>query len=208
MADTDLQAESVSATLVSADSWDRILSDYLAKREFSDRMPRGAPGEDDAVNEYCAAMDRVIMTPVPSLQALSAKTELVSERYEGFEVAGGVWSVIQSDIQRLAAPDWKEVLQAFCDAKARLDQHSAASPKAAFDAPETLAYEETTGILADDFDHTATRLLLTDAPDLAALQLKLDVLASAELTDSVWNKRAEFARQVAADGRRLLLQVA
>jgi hypothetical protein len=100
--------------------------------------------------------------------------------------------------------EWKRVLLAFNVAKVRLEEHCAIRDTSECGSPENLAHEATTAKLADAFDEAATRLLLTEAPDPEALQFKLDLLASSELTDSIWTKRAEFARQVAKDGQRLL----
>jgi hypothetical protein len=81
-------------------AWDVALADYRAKRSHSDAMPLGAPGEDDAVDAYCAAMDHLInKVPAPTLAAVVLKLELAVER----ETIDGYDEALLADLRRFAA---------------------------------------------------------------------------------------------------------
>jgi hypothetical protein len=66
-------------------AFDEALAEYRRVRAISDAMPLGAEGEDEAIDEYCVAMDRIIEDiRTPSIAALRIKLELIESRMEGF----------------------------------------------------------------------------------------------------------------------------
>lgn len=60
--------------------WDRAMGIYTRARSYSDRLPENDPAEDRAIDAYCEAMDRVIVTPAPDCLALATKIDLIVER--------------------------------------------------------------------------------------------------------------------------------
>ena len=65
-------------------SWMRAWTDYEAKRAASDAMPLGTEGEDQAVDDWCVAMDHLIEdVPAPNCGAVATKLELALGRCDG-----------------------------------------------------------------------------------------------------------------------------
>lgn len=58
--------------------WNAALADYQAKRAHFDKIDRS----DEALDAYCAAMDRLVATRAPDGRALQMKLELIEERNE------------------------------------------------------------------------------------------------------------------------------
>lgn len=66
-------------------AFDEAVAEYRRVRAIHDAIPLGTEGEDDAVEAYCVAMDRVIEDiRTPSIAALRIKLELIESRMEGF----------------------------------------------------------------------------------------------------------------------------
>lgn len=66
--------------------WEDAVAGYVVLRAASDAMPEDAVGEDEAVDRYCVAMDRLIeKVPAPHLAAVAFKIALAEERADPFE---------------------------------------------------------------------------------------------------------------------------
>lgn len=95
-----------TASTQGSDIWAIALSDYQAKRAFSEAMPMGADGEDEAVDVFCAAMDHLIeRVPAENFDQIRTKIQLALERADGF---AGIFPVfverIVKDLERLGNP--------------------------------------------------------------------------------------------------------
>jgi hypothetical protein len=63
-------------------------------------MPLGAEGEDAAVDAYCDAMEALIATPAPNIQAASYKLGLIQSRSES-GTPDSYWQTLSADLSRL-----------------------------------------------------------------------------------------------------------
>ena len=63
--------------------WDEAHATFRSRRAFCDTLPSDHPKQDAAVDDYCTAMDHLILNvPSPNVEALRVKIELIRERYE------------------------------------------------------------------------------------------------------------------------------
>lgn len=86
---------------VSHAAWSAALTTYQTKRAAADALPLGSPGEDEAVDAYCEAMDRLVDLPAPDAAALSLKLDLTKNRWEDFSIPEEWWEALCVDIRRL-----------------------------------------------------------------------------------------------------------
>lgn len=94
---------------------------------------------------------------------------------------------------------WGARLSAYQTAKARLDEHCGVATPEGTDAID--AYEARTGELADAHAEAFDALLLTPAPNSAALAYKLELWVQVVGSDC-WTNGADLMKQIAADSRR------
>ena len=81
------------------------LADYEAKRAASDAMPLGTEGEDQAIDDWCGAMDHLIEdVSAPNCGAVATKLELALSRCDGLFREHS--HAILNDLRRLAAAEW------------------------------------------------------------------------------------------------------
>lgn len=84
-------------------SWQLALANYRHLRAISDALPLGAPDEDEAIDAWCGAMDRLIAeTPAPDLDAVITKVDLGRTRFEGL-LLDEFTDAIRADLNRLAS---------------------------------------------------------------------------------------------------------
>lgn len=95
--------------------------------------------------------------------------------------------------------EWGARLSAYQTAKARLDEHCATSTPA--DPDGCKAYENKTDELAEAHAEAFDALLLTPAPNSAALAYKLELWVHVVGSDC-WTNGADLMKQIAADSRR------
>jgi len=83
--------------------WELALAFYVAKRVQSDALPLGSEGEDQALDEYCEAMDYVVLnTPAPDGKALAIKLRLAKERWSNLKIPDDWLDAFIADAERLA----------------------------------------------------------------------------------------------------------
>lgn len=84
-------------------TWQTARAEYERLRAISDALPLGTQGEDAAVDAYCAAMDALIATPAPDVQAATYKVELIQDRTEGASGSDSLpyWNALRTDLSRL-----------------------------------------------------------------------------------------------------------
>lgn len=79
-------------------AWDAAHAAYTAARTYSDNLPDRHPDEDAAVNRYCEAMDALLATDAPDLEALALKIDFMRER----EIFADDWlEIFAADARRL-----------------------------------------------------------------------------------------------------------
>jgi len=86
-------------------AWKAAFAEYRAKRAYSDALPSGADDEDEALDAYCEAMDKLIETPAPDLDAVSVKFEMAIDRCQDFSFFDCYAKAIAADLRRLAGHD-------------------------------------------------------------------------------------------------------
>lgn len=97
------QVSSTPAQELDRQRWSEALGDYRLKRAASDAIPVDGDGADEAVDEYCRAMDHLIEhVPAPDLPAVITKLELMTERFEGFEQPVITTTAVMNDLRTLA----------------------------------------------------------------------------------------------------------
>ena len=82
--------------------WDATLAEYRRLRMDSALMPLGVEGEDEAIDAYCDALDRLIAIPAPSFEALALKFELATIRSGQDALFDAYAAAILADIRRLS----------------------------------------------------------------------------------------------------------
>lgn len=83
-----------------ATAWDQALADYRAKHATAYAMPTGSPGEDEAVEAYCAAADILFAMPAPNAGAVAAKLEIAKDIYDGFVFPDRIIDAAVADLKR------------------------------------------------------------------------------------------------------------
>ena len=83
--------------------WELAMAFYLAKRVHSDMLPPGTPGEDEAVDAYCEAMDYLVLkVPAPDGHALATKLRLAQDRWADFIMPDTWLETFIADAERLS----------------------------------------------------------------------------------------------------------
>lgn len=83
--------------------WELAMAFYLAKRVHSDMIPLGTPGEDEALDAYCEAMDYLVLKiPSPDGKALAAKLRLAKERWADLIMPDAWLDTFIADAERLS----------------------------------------------------------------------------------------------------------
>lgn len=98
---TLIRAAANALALDAAPHWQEARAEYERLRAISDAMPLGAAGEDAAVDAYCDAMDALIATPAPNIQAAAFKLGLIQARSEGSGTLDSYWQALSADLSRL-----------------------------------------------------------------------------------------------------------
>lgn len=80
--------------------WQETRAEYERLRSISDAIPPGTEGEDAALDAYCVAMDALIATPAPNVQAAGYKLALIQARAEG-GTPDSYWQALSADLTRL-----------------------------------------------------------------------------------------------------------
>ena len=80
--------------------WQEARAEYERLRSISDAIPPGTEGEDAALDAYCVAMDALIATPAPNVQAAAYKLALIQARAEG-GTPDSYWQALSADLARL-----------------------------------------------------------------------------------------------------------
>ncbi|RSU47540.1 hypothetical protein [Sphingomonas sp. S-NIH.Pt15_0812] len=83
--------------------WQEARAEYERLRAISDAMPLGIEGEDAAVDAYCTAMDALIATPAPTIQAAAYKMEAIQDRFADASMTDSAhaWEALGADLARL-----------------------------------------------------------------------------------------------------------
>ena len=80
--------------------WQEARVEYERLRSISDAVPPGTEGEEAALDAYCVAMDALIATPAPNVQAAAYKLALIRARAEG-GTPDSYWNALSADLARL-----------------------------------------------------------------------------------------------------------
>lgn len=103
LAVTDIMREQAESCRAVPSAWGRALREYHQLKAASDAMPIRSPGEDEAVDAYCAAMDRLLKeVPAPDVEAAALKLELALERFNHSGLPEDVGAAIVADLRRLS----------------------------------------------------------------------------------------------------------
>jgi hypothetical protein len=95
-----VRAAADALTMDAARLWLEARAEYERVRSISDAIPPAPDGEDAALDAYCVAMDTLIATPAPNVQAAAYKLALIQARAEG-GTPNSYWQVLSADLARL-----------------------------------------------------------------------------------------------------------
>lgn len=178
------------SALDSSLAWVAALTDYEAKRAYSDGLPIGHADEDTSIDVYCAAQDYLVENVrAPNAEAVIFKIELAKQRWDGLGTPDDWLDAFVADIRALCAPSSDPHM-------AWLAEHRA-----------MLAAEDAAYAADPDGDHSADARLAAKERQIVSTPVtsRDGLLAKALLVASMWlgPDDTDDANQLIAEAKRL-----
>jgi hypothetical protein len=185
------------------DVWAAALADFQAKRAIVAALPAGSDDEDNCVAAENAAIDYLIeKVRAPDTAAMRFKSELIAERFDGFESPAEVFEALVADAIHLgevaahakglggSRSQWERAVAA-CHA-------SKAEHLAAVRTSEGLHPSDAAEAALTRYDADLRSMVALPAPDLAALAETLRLVRAKSL-----EQEPETMVALEADAERL-----